>query len=883
MMLRRIHLALFFVAAAAAAGAAQINRSWPPGLQQVPEESPPISPDEALKKFYMPPGYRVELVASEPLIQDPVMIDWDGDGRMWAVEMPGYMADINATGEHAPIGKIIVLEDTNNDGRMDKRTVFQDGLVLARWLKVLDRGVLVAEPPNLWLLQDTNGDLRADRKELVTNQYGRKEANVEHNANSLLWGLDNNLYTSEIDIDLRLRNGNFEIRKTLTRGQWGITQDDAGRIFRNTNESALHVDLIPAHYYMRHPNLLRTRGSYESLAGPSGELNETWPIRPTRGVNRGYQYGILRPDGTLAKYTSVCAPMMYRGDRLPAELYGNVFVVDPTVNLVSRIILGDSGSGLSATKAYRDVRGEFLASTDERFRPVNLSIAPDGTLYVVDMYRGIIQHKGYMTEYLRDYVLTHKLEQPNSFGRIYRVVHESTRRDTTPLPMRATPAQLVALLSHPNGWRRDMAQQLLVEREDKSVVPALRKLAVSAGDVRARLKALWVLDGLDAIEPDAVTAALAHTDRDVRVSALRLSERWLRTSNHAMLAAVMKLLDDTDWAVRRQLAATLGELPAGSKEAAIASILERHGDDPIAVDAALSGSRGSELAVLDRLLQGTGETPQRSAAVTMLAATIVRVGEDAPIQTLLARVAETSRVSWQRSALLRGTEVALLGAMMPGTPSRGAGDPNAPCETCPGGRGGPGGARAFPGALEGATPPAPPARAGGPSVTLSREPALISVAAEKGELGDRAAKVMARIGWPGKPGLAPAAAALNAADQKAFTAGQEIYKNLCEGCHGADGREQAGATPTIAGAPGVIGAPGVPIRVLLHGKEGPVGLMPAHGDTLNDAQIAAVLTYIRRAWGQTASPIDAAAVQQVRTATAGRTRAWTPEELAQIK
>ena len=168
-------------------------------------------------------------------------------------------------------------------------------------------------------------------------------------------------------------------------------------------------------------------------------------------------------------------------------------------------------------------------------------------------------------------------------------------------------------------------------------------------------------------------------------------------------------------------------------------------------------------------------------------------------------------------------------------------------------------------------------------MNVSREPALTSVAAEKGELGDRAAKVMARIGWPGKPGMAPVAAALSAADQKRFTAGGEIYKNLCEGCHGADGREQAGATPTIAGAPNVIGNPGVPIRVLLHGKEGPIGLMPAHGDTLNDGEIAAVLTYIRRAWGQTAAPIDPAEVQKVRAATAGRTRAWTPEELTTVK
>lgn len=875
-----MRLIVVFVAVAVVAGYAAQDRAWPPGVQQVPEESPPLSPAEALKKFHMPPGYRVELVASEPLIQDPVMIDWDGEGRMWAVEMPGYMPDIEAKGEHAPIGKIVVLEDTNADGRMDKRTVFQDGLVLARWLKVLDRGVLVAEPPNLWLLQDTNGDLRADRKELVSNTYGRREGNVEHNANSLLWALDNNIYTSEVDIDLRLRNGKFEVRKTLARGQWGITQDDAGRIYRNTNESALHVDLIPARYFMRHPNLLRTRGSYETLTDANGELNEVWPIRPTRGVNRGYQHGILRPDGTLAKYTSVCAPIVYRGDRLPAELYGNVFVVDPTVNLVSRFVMGDSGNGLIASKAYRDVRGEFLASTDERFRPVNLSLAPDGTLYVVDMYRGIIQHKGYMTEYLRDYVLTHKLEQPNSFGRIYRVVHDSLRRDVTPMPMRTSSAELVQMLSHPNGWRRDMAQQLLVERGDRSVVPALRRIARSRGDVRARLHALWTLDALDAIEPAEVAMALGHANRALRVSALRLAERWIGLPNHPIQGAVLKRLDDADWAVRRQLAATVGELSAGPKEAALATVLDRHGDDPIVTDAAISGMRRSELVVLDRMMQAKAETPQREAAITMIAATIVRAADDATVQSLLARVSDDGRAAWQRSALLRGAEVALLAAAMPGTPARGTANPNAPCKTCPGGRGGPGGARAFPDALPGESPA--PSRAGGPALTLTSEPALVSLAAGSGELADRAAKVLARIRWPGKVAAAPAAA-LTPIEQKRVAAGQDIYKNICEGCHGADGREQPGAAPNIAGSSTVIGAPGVPVRVLLHGKEGAVGLMPAHGELLSDEDIAAVLTYIRRAWGQTAAPIDPATVQQIRTSNAGRTRAWTPEELAVIK
>ena len=243
------------------------------------------------------------------------------------------MPDLPATAERDPTGRIVVLEDVDDDGKMDKRTIFLDGLVLPRALKVLDRGVLVAEPPNLWLAHDTNGDLRADTKELVTDTYGQREAGPEHNANGLMWALDNWIYTSEHDSYLRLKNGRFEVQKTLSRGQWGLSMDDAGRIYRNTNEAALFVDLVPARYFMRHPALLRTRGAYESLN--SEGVNTVWPVRPTRGVNRGYQEGVLRPDGRLARFTSVSAPTVYRGDRLPPDLSGNVFVVEPAANLVS--------------------------------------------------------------------------------------------------------------------------------------------------------------------------------------------------------------------------------------------------------------------------------------------------------------------------------------------------------------------------------------------------------------------------------------------------------------------------------------------------------------------------------------------------------------------
>ena len=558
---------------------------------------------------------------------------------------------------------------------------------------------------------------------------------MEGNANSLFWGLDNVMHTSENEVNIRLKNGEFELKPTLSRGEWGLSQDDAGRIYRNTNESALHVDLVPTPYYQRNPALLRTRGSYESLASENADLNVVWPVRPNPGTNRAYQAGIDRADGTLNRFTAVCAPSIYRGDRLPAELFGNAFVAEPAANFVSRIVLSDDGTTIRARKAYENA--EFLASTDERFRPVYITNAPDGALYVVDMYRGVIQDRASTTMYLRDHILSRKLDAPVGLGRIYRVMHETTKRDTMNPFASATPAQLVDALSHPNGWRRDTAQRLLVERNAKSVAPALVKLAETAADPRTKLHALWTLDGLDAIEPATVVKALGDSSPDVRSSAIRIAERWLGTPSHPIAAAVLERTGDPHWSVRQQLAASLGVLPAGPRESAAASLLERHAADPVVVDAALSGLRGSEPSVLEKVLQSGEQTPQRDTAITMLAATIVRAGQDAAIHDVLAAIGNAGRTDWQRSALLRGAEAAVLNTPMPGTAGRRGAPPiaNAPCPTCPGGRAGPGGAYAF----------ERPAAAGGRgtgtrTVRLTREPsALSALAAAGGELGARAA------------------------------------------------------------------------------------------------------------------------------------------------
>jgi mono/diheme cytochrome c family protein len=881
-------IAALTVAGLATGYAFQSGQAWPPPLQPVNPDAPVLSPAESMKKIVLPPGYRLELVASEPMIQEPVAIDWDSNGRLWVIEMLGYMEDMPATSEMQPTGRVSVLEDTDNDGKMDKKTVFLDQLVLPRTLKVMEHGVLVAEPPHIWFAMDTNGDLKADSKEPVTDTYGQREANVEHNANSLMWALDNWMHTSEVDTIIRFKNGKFEVRKTLARGQWGAGMDDAGRVYRNTNQAALFVDIVPTLYYAKNPDMLRTRGSYETL--DTGDLNTTWPIHQTPGVNRGYQDGVLRSDGTLAAFTSVAAPTVYRGDRLPKDLYGNVFVVEPAANLVSRIIVNDDGTMLRGKKAYE--RGEFIASTDERFRPVYLSSAPDGTLYVVDMYHGIIQHKGFITEYLRDQILSRKLDKPQGYGRIYRVVHETTKRDDKPALSKATSAQLVELLSHPNGWWRDTAQRMLVERGDKSVVKQLTGKAETASDWRTRLHALWILDGIDAITPATVIKALDDPSRDVRASAVRLAERWSAEASSPVQAALLKKVDDKDWAVRRQLAATLGTLPdsVAAKYTTLAGMLQQSGDDPMVVDAALTGLNGSEQKVLEKLFAAPAATPQTTAAITALAATIVKSGQDPRVQDVFKWTADRARPEWQRAALLDGAEAALLNRPLGGGGRRGAapGAAAAAAGSGRGERGGPGGAPAF------ARPDAGAAgRAGGgrgrgnmAPVRLAGEPAALKqLAASGGDVGKRAEALLARLTWPGKPveaGAAPAAAPLTAAEQKRFEDGKTVYTTLCVACHNENGEGREKVAPALAGSNFATAAAHVPMRILINGKEGTTGLMPPLGTTLTDDQIAAVLTFVRRSWGNQAAAVEPAAVADIRKQTTGRTRPWTEKELLEL-
>jgi mono/diheme cytochrome c family protein/glucose/arabinose dehydrogenase len=829
-LLRHPRFCLAALFAVALLGVSMADRPWPPGVQPVPEESPVLAPEEALKTFYMPPGFRLELVASEPLVEDPVAIDFDPDGRLWVVEMRGFMPDVEGRGERAPVGRVVVLEDEDGDGRMDRKTVYMDGLVLPRALKVLDQGVLVAAPPYLWLTRDTTGNLKADTKEVVRDDYGDPKINPEHNANGLLWGLDNWIYNANYGARLRLRQGRWEHQPTVRLGQWGVSMDDVGRLYRNYNEDPLRVDLVPEHYFARNPNVTRRRGIYEQTVG-----NEhVWPVRPTPGVNRGYREEVLRDDGTLARFTSAGSPVVYRGDRLPADLRNDVFVTEPAGNLVHRFRIRVNDEGLvQARNAYE--RGEFLASTDERFRPVNLYSAPDGTLYVVDMYRGIIQHGHYLTDYLKHHIRQRNLAEPLGLGRIYRVVHASKDPDRAPRLSTAKSSDLVDLLSHPNGWRRDTAQRLLVERGEGTVVEALRNLARSAPQERTRLHALWTLDGLEAVDAQTMRLALVDPNPHVRATVIRIAERSL--DQELWRRPVMSLMADGHPVVRRQLAASLGELSGVDRLDALAAVLSRHAGDPIVVDLVISGLHGLEPVFLERLL--TEESLPREDAVAGLAAAIVRSGHQSDVERLLDRIGESDRRRWQRLALLAGID---------GVARRGGGERR------------------------------------GPIVTLQQRPEglLAAMRSTDQDIRARAERVAESIEWPGKPAAGRIEArTLSEAEQRLFETGRSSFDTFCAPCHQLDGSGLDGAVPPLVGSSWVVGRPDPLIRIVLHGKEGTT-FMPPLG-MLDDEEIAAILTYVRRAWRHQAPPVAPDLVREVRGYTTGRDRPWTDEELLKLR
>ena len=387
---------------------------------------------------------------------------------------------------------------------------------------------------------------------------------MEHQPNGLVWAMDNGIYSTYYDYRLRFGPDGKAVKETIpvNGGQWGLTQDDWGKVwFVNAgNETG------PVHFQQH-----IIYGQFSAPNEHIGQYKVVWPIARMPDTQGGP--GQLRPDNTLNHFTATCGQDIFRGDRLPAELRGNLLFAEPVGRLVRRTLITVEDGVTRLANAYEDQHSEFIRATDPLFRPVNMITAPDGTLYIVDMYRGIIQQANWTRKgtYLREQIEAHDLQKEIGRGRIYRLRHENFEPGPQPRMLDETPAQWVQHLSHPNGWWRDTAQKLLVLRRDLSVVPALEKLATrDSADPRPRLHALWTLDGLGALDDKLILRALKATDPQVRIAGLRLAELRVGAKSAAdapLVVAMRGALRDADprVAIQAMLSVRRAGLPDAEK------------------------------------------------------------------------------------------------------------------------------------------------------------------------------------------------------------------------------------------------------------------------------------------------------------------------------
>ena len=808
------------------------KRDKPGDVQQlrVPEELiPPSTPraaEEELKSFQVAPGFKIELIACEPLVHDPVVTQIAPDGKLWVVEMRGFMAAMDGRGEELPVGRVSVLEDTNGDGRMDKSTVFVDGLVMPRALLLVGDGALVGAPPKLWYCRDTDGDGKADEKTEIAGDFGwvnnplRPElGNPEQAANSLLWAFDNWIYAAHYTRKFRFEGGKFSTGFTTFRGQWGLTQDNDGHLYYNSNQDPLRVDILPSSYTGRNPN-------HEPCGGTNIQVYTdqlVWPIRVNPGVNRGYRDGILRENGHLKEFTAACSPHIYRGGALGAEFEGNAFICEPAGNLIKREIITAKNGTLSCKEAY-DQR-EFVASTDERFRPVNLTTGPDGALYVTDLYRGVLQHRESFTTYLRSYSEQRGLDKPLHLGRLWRIAPEGVKPFAKLDLKKETSARLVEHLASENNWWRETSQRLLIERADATVVPALKALFANSMTDMGKVHALWTLDGLHQIDEVTVMNALTDKSPRVRVTAIRLCENFFKANARTqVLTKLIALTSEPEPFVQQQLVLTLGEAAAHEADLAMARLVQQAPDTGFLIDAVVSSLAGREATLLESLITDSSSSDK---LIATLARCIVASRKTSDIEKLVAWIAASKK----SPALLDGAVSASLRK----------------------------------------------------PVKLASEPAALNQITDK-----RVAKLSALLIWPNKPGIKPEPplTPLTKEQQARYDLGKVLFTGVCAACHQTHGKGLDGLAPPLMDSEWVLGPEQRIVRIVLHGLTGPVSVkgktyrldMPAFG-SFTDDQIASVLTYIRREWEHTAAPVEPTTVKAIRAATADRREAWVQDQL----
>jgi putative membrane-bound dehydrogenase-like protein len=580
--------------------------------------APVLTVPQALKSMQLQPGFVLENVAAEPYVFSPVAMSFDGNGRMWVAEMNTFMPDLDGNNEEVPKGNIAILDDTNGDGVVDKRTVFLDDIILPRTIALVKGGIFYSDQTQLYFAEVKAGD-KLGIREVVDPNYARG-GSVEHKPNGMLYALDNWYYNAKSDRRYRVlpldgdlperseeiyRNKHWKVALATTesRGQWGMSMDDYGRLFHNWNSVPVQGE------FLRPNSLNRNPGLVQEIKAHSIGANRVYPARINPGVNRGYLPETLvseGPDkGKLVNFTASSGSEVYRGDQFPDEFYGVAFTPEPAANLISVRRIVESQGELSGEELY--AQSEILASTDERFRPVNLYTAPDGSLYIVDMYHGVIQHKEFLTTYLREQSEARGLHKNNStMGRIYRLRWAENKLAAPPQLLTKTSSQLVRYLDHANGWYRDTARRLIVQRNDKSLVAEITQLVQTGKDHRGQINALWTLEGLNAVNSTSIRAGLKSPHAKVQISAIELLTR-LSKSEQEQFASILMKLSTSDYQVALQVALSAGDLKIDGAMALLKTVLNKYGDQPLINEAVASGVSGREQELQAYLADGVSQ------------------------------------------------------------------------------------------------------------------------------------------------------------------------------------------------------------------------------------------------------------------------------------
>ncbi|MEW6303375.1 MAG: PVC-type heme-binding CxxCH protein [Verrucomicrobiota bacterium] len=566
----------------------------------------------------MKKGYRLDLVASEPTIVSPVAIAFDEFNRLYVVEMIDY-----SERRDERLGRIRLVEDTNEDGKFDKATVFAEKLPWPTAVICSRGGIYVGASPDILWLKDTNGDGKADEREVVFTGFGanKDRLNVQALLNSFNWGLDNRIHGAtapnggiitspdnpQVKLDLNRRDFFFdprthEIWPENGGGQYGFSYDTRGRKYVCSNSHHLQAIMYDARYADRNPLYAPPPALVDiAVDGPAAEVyraspEEAWRVIRTKWRVSGMVKGPIEGGGRASGYfTGATGVTIYRGNALPPEFLNNAFTGDAGGNLVHRKVIRQNGVELVAERPADEQKTEFIASTDNWFRPVQMANAPDGALYIIDMYREVIEHPWSLPENIKKHI---DLNSGNDRGRLYRVVPQGFKQAKLPKLGKATTAELVTTLEHPNGWHRDTAARLLFERQDKTAVPALTKVISNSKSALGRMHALYALDGLGALDEARVVAALGDADAAVRQHAVRLAEKLAGNAmpSAALWGKLKSLTADPDANVRYQLAFSLGELKHADKVKTLAEIALRDGQD-----------RWMQAAILSSLVNGAGE------------------------------------------------------------------------------------------------------------------------------------------------------------------------------------------------------------------------------------------------------------------------------------